>query len=85
MKVFWHYINEGGNGRTERDALKNIGASRPIRCNPVLADIFGQMGYMERQSSGFRKITEAYYAAHNYCAELEPKFYSESGSFLSIR
>ncbi len=36
---------------------------------------------MERQGSGFRKITEAYHAAHNYRDELEPKFYSDASSF----
>lgn len=49
--------------------------------NPVLADVFARLGYMERQGSGFKKITEAYYAAHNYRAELEPKFYSDGTSF----
>lgn len=61
----------------ERD-ITNISSTR---CNPVLADIFGRLGYMERQGSGFKKITEAYYAAHNYRAELEPKFYSDVTSF----
>lgn len=61
----------------ERD-ISNISSTRR---NPVLADIFGRLGYMERQGSGFKKITEAYYAAHNYRAELEPKFYSDSVSF----
>lgn len=36
---------------------------------------------MERQGSGFKKITEAYRAAHNYRDELEPKFYSDASSF----
>lgn len=36
---------------------------------------------MERQGSGFKKITEAYHAAHNYRVELEPKFYSDAASF----
>lgn len=36
---------------------------------------------MERQGSGFKKITESYHAAHNYRAELEPKFYSDVTSF----
>ena len=49
--------------------------------NPVLADIFGRLGYMERQGSGFKKITETYRAAHNYRDELEPKFYSDASSF----
>ena len=51
------------------------------RRNPVLADIFGRLGYMERQGSGFKKITESYRAAHNYRDELEPKFYSDASSF----
>ena len=61
----------------ERD-IANISSTRR---NPVLADVFARLGYMERQGSGFKKITEAYYAAHNYRAELEPKFYSDVTSF----
>ncbi len=36
---------------------------------------------MERQGSGFKKITDAYHAAHNFRAELEPVFYSDVTSF----
>lgn len=61
----------------ERD-ISNISSTRR---NPVLADIFGRLGYMERQGSGFKKITEAYHAAYNYRNELEPKFYSDASSF----
>lgn len=61
----------------ERD-ISNISSTRR---NPVLADIFGRLGYMERQGSGFRKITEAYRVAHNYREELEPEFYSDVTSF----
>ena len=61
----------------ERD-ISNISSTRR---NPVLADIFARLGYMERQGSGFKKITEAYSSAHNYRAELAPKFYSDSASF----
>lgn len=61
----------------ERD-ISNISSTRR---NPVLADVFGRLGYMERQGSGFKKITEAYRAAHNYRDELEPKFYSDASSF----
>ena len=62
----------------ERD-ISNVSSTRR---NPILADIFGRLGYMERQGSGFRKITESYYAAHNYRGELEPKFHSDASSFL---
>lgn len=61
----------------ERD-ITNISSTRR---NPVLADIFARLGYMERQGSGFKKITESYHAAHNYRDELEPKFYSDASSF----
>ena len=61
----------------ERD-ITNISSTRR---NPILADIFGRLGYMERQGSGFKKITEAYYSAHNYRDELKPKFYSDTVSF----
>ena len=61
----------------ERD-ISNISSTRR---NQVLADIFARLGYMERQGSGFKKITEAYSSAHNYRAELAPKFYSDSASF----
>ena len=30
------------------------------RRNPILADIFGRLGYMERQGSGLSKIRDAY-------------------------
>ncbi len=36
---------------------------------------------MERQGSGFKKITDAYHAAHNFRTELEPVFYSDVTSF----
>ena len=39
------------------------------------------LGYMERQGSGFRKITESYRAACNYREELAPEFYSDAVSF----
>ena len=61
----------------ERD-ISNISSTRR---NPVLADIFGRLGYMERQGSGFKKITESYHAAHNYRKELEPEFYSDVTSY----
>ena len=61
----------------ERD-IENVSSTRR---NPILADIFGRLGYMERQGSGFKKITDAYHVAHNFRAELEPKFYSDVTSF----
>lgn len=36
---------------------------------------------MERQESGFKKITESYHAVHNYRKELKPELYSDAASF----
>ena len=60
---------------------RDISSISSTRRNPVLADIFARLGYMERQGSGFKKIKESYYAAYNYHPELEPKFYSDVTSF----
>lgn len=51
------------------------------RRNPVIADVFSRMNYMERRGSGFRKIKDDYHRAVNYRPALEPKFYSDASSF----
>ncbi|MCD8378751.1 MAG: hypothetical protein LUC95_00165 [Lachnospiraceae bacterium] len=51
------------------------------RRNPIIADVFSRMNYMERRGSGFKKIKSDYRTAVNYLPELEPKFYSDSSSF----
>lgn len=52
-----------------------------MRRNPIIADIFNRMNYMERRGSGFKKIKDAYHAETNYRPEVEPKFYSDNSSF----
>jgi len=52
------------------------------RRNPVIADVFSRMNYIERRGSGFKKIKEDYHNAVNYRPELEPKFYSDISSFI---
>ena len=71
----------GGMADGTRIQERDLSSISSTRRNPVLADIFGRLGYMERQGSGFKKITETYRAAHNYRNELEPKFYSDASSF----
>lgn len=51
------------------------------RRNPIIADIFGRMNYMERRGSGFKKIIADYKASVNYKPEYAPQFYSDSSSF----
>ena len=74
----------GGMPDGTRIPERDLSSISSTRRNPVLADIFGRLGYMERQGSGFKKITETYRAAHNYRDELEPKFYSEVCSNFSF-
>ena len=52
------------------------------RRNPVLADIFGRLGYMERQGSGLEKIIEWYQVCANYTDEKMPIFSSTSSQFI---
>ena len=52
------------------------------RRNPIIADIFSRMHYMERRGSGFRKIKTDYHNAINFVPELEPGFSSTPTSFF---
>lgn len=51
------------------------------RRNPIIADIFNRMNYMERRGSGIKKIKGDYRKEANYKEKLEPKFYSDNNSF----
>ena len=53
------------------------------RRNPVIADIFSRMHFMERRGSGFKKIKADYRRAVNYRAEVEPMFRSTPTSFFA--
>ena len=54
------------------------------RRNPILADIFARLGYMERQGSGLSKIRTAYENAANYQPGLEPTFRSNRVEFTEF-
>jgi predicted HTH transcriptional regulator len=49
--------------------------------NPILADIFARLGYMERQGSGLSKIRTAYENSANFLPEMEPSFSSNRVEF----
>lgn len=51
------------------------------RRNPVIADIFSRMNFMERRGSGFKKINGDYKTAVNYTYELAPVYYSDNSTF----
>ena len=53
-----------------------IDAILSTRRNPVLADVFQRLGYMERKGSGLTKIISAYKNANNYDESKMPQFIS---------
>ncbi len=52
------------------------------RRNPIIADLFSRMHFMERRGSGFKKIKADYHRAINYRSETEPVFKSTPTSFF---
>lgn len=54
------------------------------RRNPVLADIFNQLGYMERKGSGFGKIIGGYEFQINYDESKKPSFRSDRYQFTVV-
>lgn len=54
------------------------------RRNPVIADLFHRMKYMERRGSGIRKILNETANLPGYTDEFKPQFHSTSTSFFVI-
>lgn len=52
------------------------------RRNPVLADVFNRLKYMERRGSGFKKIISAYKEHEGYKEEFYPDFSTPWDSFV---
>lgn len=54
------------------------------RRNPVLADIFSRLKYMERRGSGFKKIMSAYKGHDGYTEGMDPTFSTPWDSFVLV-
>lgn len=54
------------------------------RRNPLLADIFNRLGYMERKGSGFEKIINGYEFQVTFDESKKPTFYSDRTQFRAI-
>ena len=61
--------------------LRNVASDRR---NPILADLFAQMDYMERKGSGFGMILDSYEKEVPNPRDLMPQFFSSSGSFRVV-
>lgn len=64
----------------ERDLMRVPSRRR----NPVIADIFSRLKYMDRRGSGFKKILSDYRSQPLYSKELDPIFYSDNDSFILV-
>ena len=69
-----------GSAIQERD-IENIKSERR---NPVIADLFHRMRYMERRGSGLKKILNETSKLPGYSKKLKPEFYSSNSSFSVI-
>ena len=62
-----------------RDNILEIPSKRR---NPVIADIFSRLKYMERRGSGFKKIIGDYEKQPNFTKDKEPVFNDSYDSFV---
>lgn len=65
----------------ERDPLSVPSTRR----NPVLADVFNRLGYMERKGSGFEKNISGYEFQVNYSEDKKPSFRSDSTDERAVK
>ncbi len=63
---------------------RDLFAVPSTRRNPLLADIFERLCYMERKGSGFGKIVDSYEFQVNYTEDKKPVFRSDRASFFVI-
>lgn len=61
--------------------LRNVSSRRR---NPIIADIFNRLKYMERRGSGFKKILDSYEFQEYYTEEMKPEFKSSNSEFWLI-
>jgi ATP-dependent DNA helicase RecG len=53
------------------------------RRNPILADVFAQLNFMEKRGSGLRKICNETSKLPGFTEAIEPRFRSQSTSFYT--
>ena len=62
----------------------DINRIRSVRRNPVIADLFHRMKYMERRGSGLRKIVSETEKLPGYTEAFKPEFFSTTTDFRVI-
>lgn len=64
----------------ERDLMRVPSRRR----NPIIADIFNRLKYMDRRGSGFKKIIGDYRQQPLYKENMKPEFNSDNDAFLLV-
>jgi len=62
----------------------DIKAIRSVRRNPIIADLFHRMKFMERRGSGLKKIVMETEKLPGYTEQLKPEFFSTTSDFRVI-
>lgn len=62
----------------------DISTIRSARRNPIIADLFHRMKYMERRGSGLRKIVSETEKLPGYTEQLRPEFFSTASDFRVV-
>ena len=62
---------------------RDISKVPSVRRNPILADVFTHLEYMEKRGSGLRKICDLSAHLDGYKEELHPEFTSEANVFYT--
>ena len=55
-----------------------------VRRNPIIADLFHRMKFMERRGSGLKKILNETAKLPGYSEQLKPEFYSTPTDFRVV-
>lgn len=80
MKIYSPGGMPDGSRIQDRDPLTVPSTRR----NPILADVFNRLGYMERKGSGFGKIISGYEFQINYNESKRPSFRSDRYQFTVV-
>lgn len=72
----------GGRYQGKTIQERNLYEIGSVRRNPIIADLFHRMKFME--CSGIKKILDESAKLPGYCEELRPTFYSTPTSFIAI-
>ena len=63
---------------------RNTDTISSFRRNPVIADLFARMRFMERRGSGLKKIKEDFVNAFNYTEDKSVEFFSDFNGFRVV-